>query len=175
MKMFMRGTGVMVVALALICGACGPGDTEADIEVTTRDSGDDPDTVVRETPVVVEGIPDTVIRRDTVVKRSVDTVMQRDTVRVPTVSAAERGRIDAWLRANDATLNEYGDAEGTVYTGGTPLFDERTGRTITRYEYIVRQHPDKPWMRPLPTPSQPRPSQPVPPSPSQPVESRPRR
>ena len=156
MNVFRAGTGAMILALALVIGGCGPDDAE--IEVTTTDSinGDIPDTVIRtDTTVIQPGVTDTVVRRDTVVQREVDTVVQRDTVRVPPVSASERARIDAWLRANDATLNEYGDPEGTMYTGASPLFDERTGRTITKYEYIVREHPDKPWMRSQPVQTQP--------------------
>ncbi len=51
--------------------------------------------------------------------------------------------IDQWII--DEGLNEYGDEFGTMYIGGTPLFDERTGKTIDRYEYIKMRHPDKPW------------------------------
>ena len=41
-------------------------------------------------------------------------------------------------------LNEYGDDKDTMYAGGTPLFDEMTGRTRDRYEYILSRHRD--WM-----------------------------
>jgi hypothetical protein len=51
-----------------------------------------------------------------------------------------RQRIEKWIRENNR--NEYGDAKGTVYAGGTPLFDEMTGRSIDRYEYILKRHPD---------------------------------
>jgi hypothetical protein len=49
-------------------------------------------------------------------------------------------RIDVWLEANG--FNRYGDPEGTYYMGGTPLFDERTGETRERYEYIMEKQPD---------------------------------
>jgi hypothetical protein len=49
-------------------------------------------------------------------------------------------RIDKWVRENDR--NEFGDRKGTVYAGGTPLFDEMTGRTIDRYEYILKRNPE---------------------------------
>lgn len=39
-------------------------------------------------------------------------------------------------------LNEFGDAEGTVYPGGTPLFDEKSGKRTDRAEYIFSRHPD---------------------------------
>jgi hypothetical protein len=29
-----------------------------------------------------------------------------------------------------------------VYAGGTPLFDERTGRSRDRYDYILERHPE---------------------------------
>ena len=41
-------------------------------------------------------------------------------------------------------LNEYGDDKDTMYAGGTPLFDERTGQSTDRYEYILSRHRD--WM-----------------------------
>jgi hypothetical protein len=39
-------------------------------------------------------------------------------------------------------LNEYGDPKDTMYAGGTPLFNEMTGETVDRYEYILKQHPE---------------------------------
>ena len=55
----------------------------------------------------------------------------------------ENIRIDKWIVTNG--LNKYGDPADTLYTGGTPLFNEHTGEQIDRYEYIKRQHPDEPW------------------------------
>jgi hypothetical protein len=55
----------------------------------------------------------------------------------------EKRDIDTWVLSND--LDEVGNPRGTMYTGGTPLFDERSGRRVDRYEYIVRAHPDRPW------------------------------
>lgn len=51
--------------------------------------------------------------------------------------------IDKWLADNN--LNEYGDTIGTVYAGGSPLFDEASGEKIGRFEYIFRKYPDRPW------------------------------
>jgi hypothetical protein len=34
-----------------------------------------------------------------------------------------------------------------VYAGATPLFNEATGKTMTKYEYIISQHPDRPWLK----------------------------
>lgn len=49
-------------------------------------------------------------------------------------------QIDAWLVAKG--LNEYGDKVGTMYTGGTPLFDEKTGLTKDKYLYILENNPE---------------------------------
>ncbi|MFN3650805.1 MAG: hypothetical protein ACK47B_14615 [Armatimonadota bacterium] len=51
-----------------------------------------------------------------------------------------RRRIDRWIRDNGR--NEYGDPQGTVYAGGNPLFSEFTGRTMDRYEYVLKRHPE---------------------------------
>lgn len=59
------------------------------------------------------------------------------------VSDEEKAKIEAWIKANN--LNQYGDSKDVMYTGGTPLFDERTGEKIERYDYIVSRHPDRPW------------------------------
>ncbi len=35
---------------------------------------------------------------------------------------------------------------GTMYLGGTPLFDEGTAEYTYRYDYILKKFPDEPWM-----------------------------
>lgn len=59
------------------------------------------------------------------------------------LNQSEKDRINAWLAANN--LNQYGDPQGALYAGGTPLFDERTGQTTDRYDYIIKNHPYRPW------------------------------
>lgn len=61
------------------------------------------------------------------------------------VSQEEKALIDEWLEENRDRVNEFGDPAGTFYTGGTPLFDESTGTSVDKYEYIARRHPDRPW------------------------------
>ena len=56
------------------------------------------------------------------------------------LSNADKQAIDNWLEEKD--LNRYGDAKNAVYTGGTPLFDEKTGQAIERYDYILNKFPD---------------------------------
>lgn len=64
---------------------------------------------------------------------------------MPSPIEDERKRIDRWIEKNN--LNKYGDPKDTVYTGATPLFDETTGKSIDRYDYIRKRHPDRPWNR----------------------------
>lgn len=55
----------------------------------------------------------------------------------PNVSADEC--LDRWLA--DQKLDAYGAAQGTVYAGGSPLFDETTGTMRSRWEYVAAMHP----------------------------------
>jgi hypothetical protein len=67
---------------------------------------------------------------------------------VPT--AQEDQQIKDWIKRNN--LNSFGDSQDTLYTGGTPLFNERLkergGKPITLYQYLnclkYRNTP-KPW------------------------------
>lgn len=63
------------------------------------------------------------------------------------LSPEEKAQIHTWLAENTATLNPYGDPEGTVYAGGSPLFSEETSTKISIYDYIVSKHPDRPWKK----------------------------
>ena len=51
-----------------------------------------------------------------------------------------KARIDRWIK--EKRRNRYGDPPDTMYAGGTPLFDERTGKAKDRYEYILERHPE---------------------------------
>jgi len=55
------------------------------------------------------------------------------------LSEADKQAIDKWLEQKG--LNRYGDAKNAVYTGGTPLFNEKTGQAIERYDYILNKFP----------------------------------
>jgi hypothetical protein len=59
------------------------------------------------------------------------------------ITDEEKTKIDAWIKKEG--LNEYGDPQDTVYTGGTPLFDESSRKSIDKYQYILSKHPDRPW------------------------------
>ena len=56
------------------------------------------------------------------------------------VDEATRERIDRWIEVEQ--LNEFGDPLGTVYLGGTPLFDEAGGDLTDRYVFILERHPE---------------------------------
>jgi hypothetical protein len=56
------------------------------------------------------------------------------------LTSAQKKSIDEWLAKK--SLNKYGDASNAIYTGGTPLFDEKTGKPIERYDYILNKFPD---------------------------------
>lgn len=59
------------------------------------------------------------------------------------LSAEEKSKIENWIYKNG--LNQYGDSQDTVYTGGSPLTDATTGASIDRFDYIISKHPDRPW------------------------------
>lgn len=44
-------------------------------------------------------------------------------------------------------LNQYGDSGDMMYAGGTPLFDERTGKSIPLASYVLVKYPLRPWNR----------------------------
>ncbi len=58
----------------------------------------------------------------------------------PAAAAQRQSCVDRELAAKG--LNSFGDPEGTLYAGGTPLFDERTGRSTPREEYVYARHPE---------------------------------
>ena len=60
-------------------------------------------------------------------------------VRADALTPHQKAFVDRYLVDHD--LNIYGDAEGTVYAGGSPLFDEATGQCTDRYEYVLRRNP----------------------------------
>lgn len=49
-----------------------------------------------------------------------------------------------WLKVKN--LNEFGDAPGTVYAGGTPLFNETSGESVDHYQYLKSKFRGEPWL-----------------------------
>lgn len=62
----------------------------------------------------------------------------------PNEAEQEAKQIEDWIKANN--LNRYGDPIDFMYTGGSPLFNEQTGEVTGRYDYILENHPDTPWL-----------------------------
>jgi len=58
---------------------------------------------------------------------------------------SEKSQIEAWLEKNG--YNQYGDKVDTIYAGGSPLFNESTGKSILLYDYLVQKYPNKPWLK----------------------------
>ncbi len=54
--------------------------------------------------------------------------------------AEEEACVDAFLQQKK--LDRYGSPEGTMYAGGNPLFDERTGQTQDRLAYVYARAPE---------------------------------
>ena len=59
------------------------------------------------------------------------------------LTAEDKSNIESWIVENG--LNQYGDSQDTVYTGGSPLTDSTTGASIDRFDYIISKHPNRPW------------------------------
>ena len=57
----------------------------------------------------------------------------------PTLTPELQEYIDKWTKRNK--LNQYGDPKGTMYAGGNPLFDMKTGIMKDRYDYILERNP----------------------------------
>ncbi|CAH0519063.1 unnamed protein product [Peronospora belbahrii] len=78
-------------------------------------------------------------------EESYEKVVVKTNQRVATkgFSEDEKKEMDDWIQAHG--LNQYGDVATTMYTGGTPLFNENKGTTTERYAYILSRHPDRPW------------------------------
>ena len=49
-----------------------------------------------------------------------------------------------WLEGKG--LNEFGDPTGTMYMGGTPLFDEMTGESRSLISHLKQKFPGQPWL-----------------------------
>jgi hypothetical protein len=57
-----------------------------------------------------------------------------------TISDEAKRKIDRWIEQSGR--NQFGDPKSTVYAGGNPLFSERSGTLLDRYEYILGRHPE---------------------------------
>jgi hypothetical protein len=58
----------------------------------------------------------------------------------PAERQAQENCVDKWL--TEKKMDRYGSPEGTMYAGGTPLFDERTGESRDRLDYVYERQPE---------------------------------
>jgi len=72
-----------------------------------------------------------------------DQILQSFKLSDSRISQIEKQKIDEWIIKND--LNQYGDSKNIAYAGGTPLFNEVTGKGMDKYDYILQKYPDRPW------------------------------
>jgi hypothetical protein len=66
--------------------------------------------------------------------------VNRSTTTAASLTDDQKVKIDDWL--DKKGLNRYGDDKSAMYKGGTPLFDEATGKAIDRYDYILSRYPN---------------------------------
>jgi len=48
--------------------------------------------------------------------------------------------VEKWLKGHG--LDAYGNPAGTMYAGGTPTFDEATGRSVDRWTLVAKNRPE---------------------------------
>ena len=68
--------------------------------------------------------------------------------RTHSTGAGRRIQLDAkqtecaerWLKGHG--LDDYGNPKGTMYAGGTPTFDETTGRSVDRWTLVAKNRPE---------------------------------
>lgn len=53
---------------------------------------------------------------------------------------SEEACVDRWLTSRG--FDVFGSPADTIYPGGSPAFDERTGRAVSRLELVYALHPD---------------------------------
>jgi hypothetical protein len=58
----------------------------------------------------------------------------------PAERQAQETCLDKWLQ--DKKMDRYGHAEGTMYAGGSPLFNEMTGESKDRLDYVYQRQPE---------------------------------
>ena len=58
----------------------------------------------------------------------------------PGLDAKQTECVENWLKGHG--LDDFGNPQGTMYAGGTPTFDEATGRTLDRWSLVVKNRPE---------------------------------
>ena len=58
----------------------------------------------------------------------------------PRLDARQTECVEKWLKGHE--LDAYGNPEGTMYAGGTPTFDEKTGTSVDRWTLVAKNRPE---------------------------------
>src|SRR5215472_17600764 len=56
------------------------------------------------------------------------------------LDAKQTDCVEKWLTGHG--LDDYGNPKGTMYAGGTPTFDETTGRSVDRWTLVAKNRPE---------------------------------
>ncbi len=56
------------------------------------------------------------------------------------LDAKQTDCVEKWL--NGHGLDPYGNPTGTMYAGGTPTFDETTGKSVDRWTLVAKNRPE---------------------------------
>ncbi len=71
---------------------------------------------------------------------------ERPAASVPTpaariqLDAKQTDCVELWLKGHG--LDVYGNPRGTMYAGGTPTFDETTGKSVDRWTLVAKNRPE---------------------------------
>ena len=56
------------------------------------------------------------------------------------ITAQQTECVEKWLKGHG--LDAYGNPQGTMYAGGTPTFDETTGKSVDRWTLVMKNRPE---------------------------------
>lgn len=131
----LTGALVLSFSLLLISGCRSAGETRDKEDASTPSSGSSPSP----SPTINEALE---AAKETANKGGdAGTGSTGLTAEKPSAERqAQESCVDKWL--TEKKMDRYGHPEGTMYAGGTPLFDERTGETRDRLDYVYERQPE---------------------------------
>lgn len=120
-----RAYGLLLIVLTLPLLGAGCGGPQANAPAETKEPKAGPSAQLRQ--FLKKG------------RAQAAEVLKRGQDNFKSITSEQKKAIDEWLERNK--LNKYGDALDAVYGGGTPLFNERSGETVDRFEYLFKKFP----------------------------------
>lgn len=99
-------------------------------------------TAVLQTPDAGTAVPESDAQVVTMAQETDGGVTSTATAPVPDAAAraSKEACVDTWLKNH--AFDAYGNKAGTMYMGGTPLFDERTGERQDRLAFVFKKRPE---------------------------------